>query len=97
VKAIFSSHFIHDLAAAETRYFSISERLGSDHERVKNTVRAIIRWQGGDHVGPHGFPCKHCRPFPYYVDYQIEDDKVYLIGLIHEARHPDSIKDRNPS
>lgn len=95
MKAIFSFHFKQDLVDAETRYFSISERLGCDlHERVKNTVRTIIRWQGGDHVGPHGFPCKRCRPFPYYIYYQIEEDKVYIIGLVHESRHPDSIRDR---
>jgi hypothetical protein len=56
VKAIISTHFNQDLVEAETRYSSISERLGGDfHERVKNTVRAIIRSQGGGHVGPHGF------------------------------------------
>lgn len=58
MNAIFSTLFKEDLLEAETRYFSISDRLGSDlHERVKNAVRSIIRWEGGDHVGPHGFPC----------------------------------------
>ena len=96
MKAVFSACFKQDLLDAETRYFSISDRLGSDlHERVKNAVRAIIRWEGGDHVGPHGFPCKHCRPFPFYIYYQIQGDMIYFIGLIHEARHPDSIKNRS--
>lgn len=55
MNAIFSTLFKQDLLDAETRYFSISDRLGNDlHERVKNSVRSIIRWEGGDHVGPHG-------------------------------------------
>jgi hypothetical protein len=95
VNAVFSSWFKQDLLEAEARYYSISDRLGSDlHERVKNAVRTIIRWEGGDHIGPHGFPCKHCRPFPFYICYQIEGNTVYFIGLVHEARHPDFIKDR---
>ena len=95
MNAVFSSHFKEDLLEAETRYYSISDRLGSDlHERVKNTVRTIIRLEGGDHVGPHGFPCKHCRPFPFYICYQIDGDTVYFIGLVHEARHPDFIAQR---
>lgn len=54
MNAVFSSHFIEDLLEEETRYYSISDRLGSDlHERVKNTVRTIIRLEGGDYVGPH--------------------------------------------
>jgi hypothetical protein len=95
VNAVFSSLFKKDLVEAETRYYSISDRLGSDlHERVKNAVRSIIRLEGGDHVGPHGFPCKRCRPFPFYICYQIEGNTVYFIALVHEARHPDFIKDR---
>jgi hypothetical protein len=96
VKAVFSSFFKKDLLEAETRYFSISDRLGNDlHERVKNTVRTIVGRKGGDHFGPHGFPCRHCRPFPFYVCYEVEGEVVYFVGLVHEARHPDFIKDRN--
>ena len=98
MNAVFSSHFKDDLLDAETRYYSISDRLGSDlHERVKNAVRTIIRLEGGDHVGPHGLPCKHCRPFPFYIYYQIEGDTVYFVGVVHEARHPDFIKHRKGS
>ena len=95
MNAVFSSLFKKDLVEAETRYYSISDRLGSDlHERVKNAVRSIIRLEGGDHVGPPGFPCKRCRPFPFSICYQIEGNTVYFIALVHEARHPDFIKDR---
>lgn len=100
MNAVFSSSFKKDLLDAETHYYGISDRLGNDlHERVKNTARSIIRWEGGDHVGPHGFPCKRCRPFPYYLCYQIEGDTIYFVGLVHEARHPDFVKERerNPS
>lgn len=95
MKVVFSSLFKSDLLDAETRYFGISDRLGSDlYERVKNAVRTIIRLEGGDHVGPHGFPCRHCRPFPFYIYYQIEDGTIYFLGLVHEARHPDFLKGR---
>lgn len=95
MNASFSTLFKEELLEAETRYFAILERLGSDlHERVKNSVRAIIRWEGGDHVGPHGFPCKRFRSFPYYICYQVEGETIYFVGLLHEARHPDIIMDR---
>ena len=96
MKVVFSSLFKSDLLDAETRYFEISDRLGCDlHERVKNAVRTIIRLEGGDHVGPHGFPCRHCRPFPFYIYYQIEGGTIHFLGLVHEARHPEFLKGRN--
>jgi hypothetical protein len=55
VKAVFSKRFKADLLEAETNYGRISDRLASAfHERVAGQVREIIKWQGGDHVGPHG-------------------------------------------
>lgn len=68
MRVVFSSLFKKDLLDAETRYADISPRLADEfHTRVKEAVRAIIRWQGGDHVGPHGYPCRKCRPFPYIL------------------------------
>jgi hypothetical protein len=56
VKAIFSRQFRDDLSREEEKYRQISERLaGAFHERVAGQTREIIRWSGGDHVGPHGF------------------------------------------
>jgi hypothetical protein len=57
VKAVFSRAFKSELLLEETKYGEISERLASSfHERVAGQVREIIKWRGGDHVGPHGFP-----------------------------------------
>jgi hypothetical protein len=91
----FSSTFKADLLQEETRYAAISERLGHDfHERVKEAVRVIVRRRGGDHNGPHGFPCRKCRPFPFLVYYQIEGDDLYMLGLVHERRHPEYLKNK---
>lgn len=66
MRVVFSSVFKRDLLEAETRYSAISPKLGDEfHERVKEAVRTIMVRNGGDHVGPHGFPCRKCRPFPY--------------------------------
>ena len=73
----------------------ISERLGSAFkERVTGQAREIVKWKGGDHVGPHGFPCRRIRPFPFYICYSIVGDTIYFLGLVHERRHPDFLKDR---
>jgi hypothetical protein len=93
VKASFSRQFREDLLREETRYLEISERLaGAFHERVAGQTREIIRWGGGDHIGPHGFPCRRTRPFPFFVYYHVQGDTIYFLGLVHERRHPDFLK-----
>jgi hypothetical protein len=95
VKAIFSALFKQDLLEAESRYSEISPRLGEDfHERVMEAVRTIIRWEGGDHIGPHGFPCRQCRPFPYLVYYEIRSRTLYVLGVVHARRHPDYLREK---
>jgi hypothetical protein len=90
VKARFSKQFKTDLLREEIRFGEASERLASAfHERVEGQVREIIKWNGGDHVGPHGFPCRRTHPFPFYIYYQVEDDTIYFLGLVHVRRHPD--------
>lgn len=90
---VFSSVFKRDLLEAETRYSAISPRLGDDfHARVKEAVRTVIVRRGGDHVGPHGFRCRKCRPFPYLVYYEIEDDTLYVLGIVQERKHPDYLR-----
>lgn len=43
---VFSRFFQREFLEAESGYAAISERLGSDfHERVKETVRAIVKWK----------------------------------------------------
>jgi hypothetical protein len=94
VKAVFGTRFKTDLLEAEARYAEISPRLaGSLRERIAGQVREIIRWGGGDHVGPHGFPCRRTKPFPYYIYYKIEGDSVCFLSIVHERRHPEHLKD----
>lgn len=95
MRVVFSTLFRQDLDAAVGRYSEISPRLGEDFvERVKAAVRTIIRWEGGDHVGPHGYPCRRCQPFPYLLYYQIDAGVLYVLGLVHERRHPNHLKKR---
>ena len=93
MKAVFSAQFKADLNHAAARYAEVSERLASGFlERVAGQTREVIRWKGGDHVGPHGFPCRRTKPFPFYIYYIIEGETVYFLGLVHERRHPDHLK-----
>ncbi len=39
-------------------------------------------------------PANTAARFPITSSYRIEEDTVYFIGLVHEARHPDAIRDR---
>ena len=92
MRVVFSSVFKRDLLEAESRYAAISLKLGDDfHERAQEAVRTILARNGGDHVGPHGFRCRKCRPFPYLVYYEITGDVVYVLGLVQERRHPDHL------
>jgi hypothetical protein len=86
----FSSVFKKDLLEAETRYAATSPKLGEDfHARVKEAVRTVVVRGGGDHVGPHGFRCRKCRPFPYLVYYEFEGEDLFVLGLVQERKHPD--------
>jgi hypothetical protein len=86
----FSSVFKRHLLEAEEKYAAISPKLGDDfHVRVIEAVRTMVARNGGDHVGPHGFPCRKCRPFPYLLYYEIVGEDLFVIGLVQERRHPD--------
>ena len=94
MKAIFSRQFREDLAREERKYAEISDRLaGAFRERVAGQAREIIRWRGGDHAGPHGCPCRRTKPFPFYIYYQVQNNTIYFLGLIHERRHPNFLKE----
>jgi hypothetical protein len=95
VKAVFSRRFKAELDAETQKYRSISDRLASAFtERVAGQVREIIKWKGGDHVGPHGFPCRRTKPFPFYLYYSVKGETIFFLGLVHERRHPDFLRDR---
>ena len=95
MKAVFSARFKSDLLAAEEKYRDISGRLAGElRERIAGQAREIIRWNGGDHAGPHGFPCRRTKPFPFYIYYEIRSDTIWFLGLVHERRHPDFLKHR---
>ena len=93
MNVVFSSAFKRDLQEASTWYTSILPGLGAEFgERMRSVVQSIIVREGGDHIGPHGFRCRKCRPFPHLVYYQISDDTLYLLGVIHKRRHPDHLR-----
>jgi len=95
VKVVLGRQFQISLLKEEMRYREISDRLASAfHERIAGLVREIVRRKGGDHVGPHGFPCRRTRPFPFYIYYQIRGETLYILGLVHEGRHPDFLKNQ---
>ena len=95
MNAVFSSRLKADLDAEAEKYRAVSDRLASAFtERIAGQAREIIKWKGGDHVGPHGLPCRRTRPFPFYICYSVDGDTIYFLGLVHERRHPDFLKDR---
>ena len=95
MNAVFSTRFKADLTEAQAKYREISDRLAGElRERVAGQTREIIRWKGGDHVGPHGFPCRRTKPFPFYIYYEVRNDTIWFLALVHEQRHPDFLKGR---
>lgn len=95
MRAVFSRRFKSDLVEQETKYAEVSHRLASAfRERVAGQVRQIVRWEGGDHAGPHGFPCRRTKPFPFYLYYAVEGNVIYFLGIVHERRHPKFLKGR---
>ena len=95
MNAVFSTRFKADLTEAQAKYREISDRLAGElRERVAGQTREIIRWKGGDHVGPHGFPCRRTKPFPFYIYYEVRNDTIWFLALVHERRHPDFLKGR---
>ena len=93
MRAVFSKEFNLELLQKEEQYKQISPRLGSAfHARVVSQVQEIVKWQGGDHVGPHGLPCRRTKPFPFYIYYRVEAETIHFLALVHERRHPDFLK-----
>jgi hypothetical protein len=95
LKAVFSTGSKAELLEAEAKYAEVSDRLAGElRERIAGQAREIIRWKGGDHVGPHGFPCRRTKPFPFFICYEVRDDTIYFLALVHERRHSDFLRKR---
>ena len=93
MKLVLSSEVKNDLAEAERYYEAVSAALAADFRtEAAAAVRTILQRGGGDHVGPHGFPCRRCARFPYVVYYEIEANVLRVLGIVHERRHPDYLK-----
>jgi plasmid stabilization system protein ParE len=96
VRVVFSSQFKADLETEEAKYALLSESLRARlRRRIAEEVKAIIRGKGGDHVGPHGHPCRKPKPFPYYIYYSIQNETIYFLALVHQRRHPEFLKQRS--
>jgi plasmid stabilization system protein ParE len=93
VKVVFNADSRQDFRKARKHYAGISQRRVDDFDhQVKEVIRTIIERKGGDHVGPHGFPCRRCPPYPYLVYYRIAGETLLILGLVHERRHPDHLR-----
>ena len=96
MKVVFNAASKRDLRRAIKYYADTSlKRADALRAQVKEVVQTITRRRGGDHVGPHGLPCRRCTPFPYPVYYYIEGETLFILGLVHERRHPDYLR-RDP-
>ena len=88
----FSSVFKGDLLAAGTRYAALSPKLGDDFLlRVKEAVRTAVMRGGGDHVGRMDSGAE-MSPVPYLAYYEREGDDLFVLGLVQERKHPDSLQ-----
>jgi hypothetical protein len=93
VKVVLGAVFKRHRLQARRYYAGMSERLVDElDEQVQEIIRVIAKRKGGDHVGPHGHPCRRCRSFPYLVYYRTAGETLYLLGFVHERRHPDYLR-----
>ncbi|MBN1998324.1 type II toxin-antitoxin system RelE/ParE family toxin [candidate division KSB1 bacterium] len=93
---------IHFLEPAELElettvdyYNQQSEGLGFEFAiEVKRTLERIIQFPNA--WAPLSKRCRRCRVkrFPYGIIYQIRNDKILIIAVMHLHRHPDSWKTR---
>lgn len=93
MKVVLGAVFKQARAKARKHYAGISRLCVDNFDRhVTEAIRTIMERKGGDHVGPHGFPCRRCSPFPYLVYYRIAGETLFILGLVHERRHPDHLR-----
>jgi plasmid stabilization system protein ParE len=88
VRIVFTAEYKQDLREARRYYAGISQARADDlRDQVKEVIRTIVERNGGDHVGPHGR-----SPYPYLVYYRIVGEMLYILGLVHERRHPEHLR-----
>jgi hypothetical protein len=93
VKVVLGAFFRRGRLQARRYYARRSERLVDEFDdEVQAIIRVIAERKGGDHVGPHGHPCRRCPSFPYLVYYRIVGETLYILGVINERRHPDYLR-----
>ena len=39
------------------------------------------------------FSVADTKPFPFYICYEVKDETIYFLGVVHERRHPDFLKE----
>jgi hypothetical protein len=84
VKVVLSAFFKRGRLQARRYYAGISRGLVDElDDQVQGVIRVIANRKGGDHIGPHGHPCRRCSPFPYLVYYRITGETLYILGFIH--------------
>ena len=42
----------------------------------------------------YGFCCRRTKPFPFYIYYEVIEETIYFLGLVHVRRHPAYLKKR---
>jgi plasmid stabilization system protein ParE len=84
-----------ELVEAVSYYNAQSEGLGFEFAaEVKQTIKRIVQfpdaWQ---RLSARSRRCRTKR-FPYGVVYQIRDDVILIVAIMHLRRHPDTWKSR---
>jgi len=87
-----------ELTAAIAYYNQESEGLG--YRFASEVRRTLSRIQQHPHAWtPISERTRRCRTsgFPYGVIYQVREDAILVVAVMHLHRHPDSWKSRLPS
>lgn len=86
-----------DLREAKTWYRNISRELRDDFVRRVDDAIALAK------ETPLAFPIVHrtfrrvlLHRFPYALFYHAGEDRVVVVGVLHQARDPETIESREP-
>lgn len=93
MKVVLAAVFKRSRLQARRYYAGISQRRVNElDDQIQGVIRVIAERKGGDHVGPHGYPCRRCSSFPYLIYYVIAGETLHILDLVHERRHPDYLR-----